>query len=539
MHDASTILADPNDFGNKPGDGPLRKGGTSVSAIPVGDGNRPDTRSEASKSQQFATKMCRDLFGGNMKVRAMGQTYLPRAPGETPDDYRARLNRSVFFNAFRQSVVGLTGLIYRRAPVLNDDVPPVIAGTKTEQGHWANIDMAGTSGSVFAKRVTEDAETVGHTCILVEMPQKREGATREDEARPYWVEVQKDDILSWRTANLDGATVLTQVVIERRTTIPNGMFGEGVQQSYLVIRRDLAFNTDEARKPDDPIQGSVTWQLLGITKANSVVVLDAGTYFNQTEIPLSEITTSGHVSMLVSEPPLIDVAFLNIGHYQMDSDLKTSIHKTCVPILVLSGVDTPRNTDGSDGPAIVAGPNTVFTLKNPAAKAYYASHSGNSIAEVQDALETQKTEMGTLGLSMLAPQKRSAETAEAKRLDKSQSDSALAATAQGVEDGINRALQFHANYLGLETGGTVSINRDFEGLLMAANVMEAYVSLREVGFPARIVLKALKEGGRIPLDEDLNILEAEMEANRIAEMEARALASAALASEGNDDAEVD
>ena len=49
--------------------------------------------------------------------------------------------------------------------------------------------------------------------------------------------------------------------------------------------------------------------------------------------------------------------------------------------------------------------------------------------------------------------------------------------------------------------------------------MQAYATLRGVGFPARIVLQALRDGGRISEDEDLAALELEMEANRIAEEE--------------------
>ena len=52
-----------------------------------------------------------------------------------------------------------------------------------------------------------------------------------------------------------------------------------------------------------------------------------------------------------------------------------------------------------------------------------------------------------------------------------------------------------------------------------APVMRAYATLRGVGFPARIILQALRDGGRINEDEDLDALELEMEANRLAEEE--------------------
>jgi len=63
----------------------------------------------------------------------------------------------------------------------------------------------------------------------------------------------------------------------------------------------------------------------------------------------------------------------------------------------------------------------------------------------------------------------------------------------------------------------VTINRDFEGMLMGADVMGAYSSLVQAGFPPRAVLKALQAGGRVPEDEDVDALELEWLASRIAE----------------------
>jgi hypothetical protein len=145
------------------------------------------------------------------------------------------------------------------------------------------------------------------------------------------------------------------------------------------------------------------------------------------------------------------------------------------------------------------------------------SHDGAALGSTKIALDDLKSEMGTLGLAMLSPQKRMAETAEAKRLDKSTSDSSLSVAARGLQDAVERALGFHARYLGLSepgAGGSIEINRDFEGLLMDAPVMSAYAQLVNAGFPERVVLEALQRGGRIAEDADLEELEMEMAAAR-------------------------
>lgn len=132
-----TLLADPTDFGNQPGDGPLRVGGESQPSLPNRDQDLPSTLSPRAQAQRPALQMVRDLWGGNETVKAAGTTYLPQAPGEEHNNYHERLSRSVFFNVFRQTVVGLVGLIFRKDPVLGEDVPPQISE------HWENIDLAG------------------------------------------------------------------------------------------------------------------------------------------------------------------------------------------------------------------------------------------------------------------------------------------------------------------------------------------------------------------------------------------------------------
>jgi hypothetical protein len=133
--------------------------------------------------------------------------------------------------------------------------------------------------------------------------------------------------------------------------------------------------------------------------------------------------------------------------------------------------------------------------------------------------------MSALGLAMLQVQKRAPETAEARRLDKSTSDSGLAVTARGLQDAIERALGFHARYLRLDDGGSITINRDFEHIVMDAATMTAWGGLATaLSLPAEVVLQALQEGGRLPADTDVGALALEMMAGQQAKEEAERLA---------------
>jgi hypothetical protein len=356
----------------------------------------------------------------------------------------------------------------------------------------------------------QNALQAGHNAILVEYPDTKGAAlTLADEAplRPYWVTIAKDNILSWRTSNDGGRTILTQIVLKETRSVPDGVFGEKERTQYRVLYRDA---------------GVVGWQLLEITEQKAVVVVGEGLYPTQNEIPLAEIVTSGRRSIFESDPPLLDLGYLNVAHYQQSSDANYSRYKTCVPILFGAGIEAGVNDDGSAKPAIEVGPNSAVMTPNPNATLQYVSHSGGSLDNCEKALETLKADMATLGLAMLAPSKRAAETAEAKRLDKATSDSALSVTARGLQDGIERALGFHARYLGLPDGGSVEVNRDYEGMAMDPATMSAFAALIAQGLPWEVALDQLQKGGRISEEVDVETLALEIAADKAARDQAKA-----------------
>jgi hypothetical protein len=445
----------------------------------------PSTRSDASARQLPATTLTRDLWLGAERVREQGQVYLPRDPGEDDESYRTRLARSVFTNFFRRTIEALVGFIFRKDPVLGTDVPaPMVR-------HWENIDNAGTHGAVFLRESLQDAMVAGHAAWLIEYPDTQGRVLRKDEERqvqPYWVPLRKEQLLSWRTATEAGRLVLTQLVVEEKAMEPSGLFGEKEVTRYRVFTREGSG------------QGAVVrFRLLRVTEQKSVVQEAEGAYPTQPEIPVVEVPTSGKRSLFESDPPLLDVGYLNLAHYQVRSDFHTSVHKTCVPIWVETGVDAP--TYGADGTPqeVVLGPSHGRSFTNADADARYVAHDGAALASVKQALDDLKDEIGTLGVAMLAPQKRAAETVEAKRMDKAGSDSALSVTARALQDAAERALDIHARYLGLEDGGSITINRDFDAAVMDAAVMAAYAQLGDVlGLPDELIVEALVAGGRLP-----------------------------------------
>jgi hypothetical protein len=485
------MATDPSDYGNRPGDGPFRPNGVSSADPLTRDADLPSKQSPSAEKQAPAVALMRDCVKGTEAIRGKQDTYLPQALGEHAKNYQVRLKKSVFFNVTGRTVEGLVGQVFRKDPVLGDDMPAPI------KQHCENIDLAGNHFDVFARAIIQDALTTGHAGILVEYPKTGGTQTAADEQviRPYWVPIHKDNIVSWRTATEGGQTVLTQLVLKECQSVADGRFGEKEQTRYRVLYRE---------------NGVVGFVLLEINDKREVTKADEGLYPTQTEIPFAEIVTSGRVGMLESQPPLLDLAYLNVAHYQMWSDYAYSIYKTCVPVYVETGVEP-------DTGGLVIGANTARQFSNPDAKAFYVSHTGESLASVEKALSNLEGNMGTLGIAMLSPQKQSAETATAHRQDKSTEDSALAVTARGAQDGFERAFGFHAKYLLLPSGGSVTVNREFDRPSMEAAMLTAWTSaVTNGGVPVRYMIADMQRTNLIPPDENPDDIADEIMSNQAA-----------------------
>jgi hypothetical protein len=383
-------------------------------------------------------------------------------------------------------------MVFAKDPQLGKDVPFTI------RRHWENIDNCGTHGDVFAREIMVDALVAGHAAILVDFPATGGTQSAPDEAgaiRPYWVPIQKENILSWRTTLEEGRSVLTQVVLKESTVVPDGLYGE------KKIDRFRIFNRNKRIVEDGSELLSITFRLVEI-EGDALTEVASGVYTNQDEIPIAEVPTSGRLGIFESTPPLADIAHLNVSHYQQSSDHSYALFMSAVPILVRIGATAGEGTEA------IVGANAAMDLPKDA-DLKYVTPPAAALDAAKENMETVVSTIGSLGLAMLAPQKRAAETAEAKRLDKAGSDSALAATARALQDALERALGFHAKYLRLPGGGSITINRDFGMSLMEPAVLNGIASLVREGFPHRVALQMMQLGGRIPEDLDLDLLEAE------------------------------
>jgi hypothetical protein len=457
----------------------------------------PAFASSAYTKQQQDWQIVNDCFSGSRAIHTAGNRYLPQHEKETPKAYAIRLKCSTYWNAYKRTVQGLVGMVFRKDPALADDVPQVIAGDKEKKnagGHAENIDLRGSHLDVFSKEVFKAAINDGHTFIFVDMPpaletQDNPDATLADEReagiRPYWIHYTKDQVKNWRTISEGGALKLDQVSICEEVTEPKGRFGEEVVTQYRVL-----------------VPGA--WEIWRKDLSGDWYLYQQG-FTSIDFIPLVIIATN-QTDFMVSSPPLLDLAHENLRHYRLQSDLDNILHKTCVPVLVedvgdaTGGLDSV-NPEGEKVERTIS-PNTLYRVgKGGSLK--YTEITGEGPKLCQEEIAVTKKNMAVLGLTLLASKPSAATTATENVLDYEAETSELAAMARNLEDGLEQALKFHANYLGKDSGGSVEVNRDFASLNLDPQMVTAFANMVAADeLPLETLWALLEKAQMLPPDFD-------------------------------------
>ncbi len=221
-------------------------------------------------------------------------------------------------------------------------------------------------------------------------------------------------------------------------------------------------------------------------------------------IPFS-VAYADRTGYLESRPPLQDIAELNLKTYQVQSDLDNQLHISAVPMLAFYGFP-------SSAEEVSAGPGEAIAF--PAeGRAEYIEPGGRSFDYQFRRLDQLASQINELGLAAVLGQKLSAETAEAKRIDRSQGDSTMMVIAQNMQDMIDNCLRFHAEFLSTpEQAGSCYVNRDFLGSRLEPQDVLALLQVYTAGtITQETFLTRLSEGEVLGDDFDI---EAELEATQ-------------------------
>ena len=410
--------------------------------------------------------------GGTQYFRKNAGLFLPREPKEDYDAWQRRVSHATLSPFLTRLAEQAAGLILRK---------PCQLVSKEEDGevdpYWTtfaeDIDGYGTSLDTFARRLAISSILFGHAVVLVDMPNTEAAANLQEERdlglRPYFIEVDAKSILGWRKSSDSPIAPLGQVRINEYVSQEIGEFGDQVVRQIRVLE-----------------QG--TWRVY--RKG------EAGWYIHEqgtTSLPVipMAVTYSNKVGELTSKPPMLSIANLNILHGQRTADLQHALHVAALPILVLQGFD---DTDSEIGLSA----NSAILLPETGQASYVEPVGQGSFQAQQDFITELENQMSSLGISTLFAQKMGAETAESKRLSRTDSDSLLSVVSKDLERCLQNAIDIAAAYVNMEAP-QVQLDRDFDTQVLDGNQVTQYTQLWTQGaITHETFLEMLKKGEVLP-----------------------------------------
>lgn len=399
------------------------------------------SKSVAGKqSSHKALPKIRALMGGVEGMRAAGETYLPREPRESRAAWEARRDRSFLFNGLRKTVTDMGGKVFSKPVTLAEEADERLRV-------WSeNIDLQGRALNNFAYEVFKDGLQAGISYILADSPPRAEGETRATERRPYLVHVPEERFLGFKAEDRDGAMVLVQVRIMETVTEsdPEDEFAEKTITQVRVF---------------DLIEGRVQIRIFRKAQAGDEWV-EWSDGARQTDLP--EITIvpvyTNRSGFMRGDPPLEDLADINIAHWQSQSDQRNILHVARVPILFGAGFQPGVDADGNEVEVSV---QSLMTSSDPNAKLGWVEHSGAAIDSGRQDLKDLEFQMQTFGLELLIPRAPNA-TATGEVVDRAKMTSPLAMMADNLADALEQAMAFMAMHAAIGAADTtVTVNKDF------------------------------------------------------------------------------
>lgn len=350
--------------------------------------------------------------------------YLPREIREPKAAYDARLGRSTYASFYRDAIVAFAGVLSRFE--LRDPPASVV-------DHQTAIDSDGNSLKAFL--MTADAWVLrdGGCLLTVDLPPEREQSRAEQRQagrRAYLAQVERRNVLNWRTARVGGVERCVAVTILEWDEREDGDYGVRMVPRYRVMA------------------GS-RWRLLEIEEGASrgdyaIQVVDEGEFLDASGQPLPYPPVVWYGSTRDGfgrgQMPLLSLAELSIDWFREYSDLKELLHKTALPVAVMKGMDA--------GKPLAIGPNSVVSITDPNGSFQFVEVAGSSLGKHQEHLVHIESLIDRQTLSFLFGGGN--RTATQSLLESAQLQATLTSLSEAKDSSVSTLFEIWAAFTGDE-----------------------------------------------------------------------------------------
>lgn len=361
---------------------------------------------------------CRALQAGTQGMREARTLLTPMTARESKPAsdnlqhalYEARLRTSCLHNVYWQTVTRLAAAPFGKPPTITGTLGPMMTRLVDD------ADRQGSSLSVFLSRIYQDGVDRGlgmfivdNVSTIIEKPRidangdpvlgpdgnqivDVETMTRqqqdEADARPYFSRIDPDNFIGARVENRLGREVCVELRVREWAYEPRK---DSLKDE--IVERVRRYTTDSVE----------LWErIYGAESASTDRTLLAGKgdthgfsmlwskphYFPNGEIPLIVFYTR-RIGYAHARPPLLDLAHLNVKHWNQQSVLDSTLRYCLAPTLFGKGMD---QEDKERPPTTGEGSRLLSTSEQAELK--YVEIAGTSLAMARDEIATTERRMG-------------------------------------------------------------------------------------------------------------------------------------------------
>lgn len=419
------------------------------------------------------------LMGGTLSMRQAGKSYLPQEPKETDDEYLRRLKRSTLDNYYKEAINKAVGKVFSKDVSL-EELPTEL------QMLAEDVDSQQRNLTQFSKDVFADAMNHGVSYIMVDyakVPMDAPFANRAQElasgTRPYWVKVSSSSVLDARPASFNGSERLS--VFKFQETISE-LNEDGIGEKMVQQIREYRQLPDASGNP-----GPVEYFVYRLDPENKerYEIHDQG-IVTASAIPVAPVYAN-RTGFYLGKPPMMELAELNMQHWAQSSDLNNIMHVVTVPFLFAKGL-TEMDAKGR-AKAMTVSIHQAINTANKDADVKWIEHGGSAVNSAKEHLSDLTARMEYLACQ-LSTQASSNVTATQAAISAAEANSNLKSMALQLQDGINAALFFTAEFLGLTNYGRAAVNTAFSVDYVDAATFAEVKALFDMGLIDRDVLIA-------------------------------------------------
>lgn len=420
------------------------------------------------------------LMGGTPAMRAKGEAFLPQEPAESDTAYKRRLSRAVLLNEFARNLTTLSGYVFAKPVEFKAGDKEATISTRMSEV-IGDVDRDGTPLMEFAQELFEVGASAGLAHVLVDFPVNTGDGSRESDMaltlRPYFVLIRPENLIGWRTEQVNGQTFLSQIRYRTWREHSQEEFGSEEMVEQIRVRRVVGAVSEEVvfEKDDED-----EWSPAGKPTPIKLGYIPLATFFG------------GRTGYLTSKPPFEDLAQMNLRWWQSYADQANILHYARVPFLHIAG--------GDESQSVEIGANTAMKTGQEV-KIGWVEHKGDAInagrADIQDIQEWM------VRMSIETYMTRRAATATEAGIDANQSMSLGQLLAVNLSQCITKALVIAADWMDERFDAKAEFNSKFA--IRAANqaAVVGLNSARDRGDLSRT--DYLEQLGKIGVVEDLDI----------------------------------